>query len=285
MATIEWPSLIWKYLKMEHIDFRKSSIANIPRNDRLLGLAVVEINPTELCNRTCSFCPRSDASVYPNRNLNMARSTAERLNSQLKANGFQGYICIAGYGEPLLNPNILNIITALSEHSIELITNADPILKGKHDIQALIDAGVNRIMISDYDSNPELDKLAAEWPVIRIRRFVDDGLDHYEEYGFNNRAGSMFGISEPVTRPCYIPAYKTMIDWNGDVLLCSHNWSKDISFGNIKISDISEIWNSMKFVDMRKELIVGNRSLYDACSKCNVKGDIMGREYAELWTK
>jgi 2-iminoacetate synthase ThiH len=32
------------------------------------SILTVEINTTELCNRTCVFCPRNDPEVYPNRN-------------------------------------------------------------------------------------------------------------------------------------------------------------------------------------------------------------------------
>jgi radical SAM protein with 4Fe4S-binding SPASM domain len=270
---------------MNHIEFRRSSIANIKPNKKLLGLAVVEINPTELCNRKCSFCPRHDSSIYPNRNLNMHVDTVKLLNAQLKANAFEGYICIAGYGEPLLNPNIKSIIQSLSDYSLELITNADPILNGKHDIDELVSLGVNRVMISDYDSNPLLKDLEMIHSSVRIREFIDDGEDHYEEYGFNNRAGSLFTIDSPVQRPCYIPSYKILVDWNGDVLLCSHDWSKRHMFGNIHYSDISEIWMSPEFMKMRIELIHGNRHLFEACKGCNVKGNIMGKEYADLWSK
>ena len=36
------------------------------------GLKSVEFNPTELCNRTCHFCPRVDPEVYPNRKLHLS---------------------------------------------------------------------------------------------------------------------------------------------------------------------------------------------------------------------
>ena len=61
----------------EHLKYRKlrQGKATIS-NELLLGLTTVEINPTELCNRRCSFCPRSDPSVYPNRSLHMSIQTA-----------------------------------------------------------------------------------------------------------------------------------------------------------------------------------------------------------------
>lgn len=270
-------------MNISHIEFRKNTIEGLKENPKLLGLAVVEINPTELCNRTCSFCPRHDAAIYPNRNLNMSIETARTLDSQLKSNQFGGYICVAGSGEPLLNPDIRPVIRELSDHYIELITNADPILKGKHNVDDLLDIGVNRILISDYDSNPDLEKYVSD--SIFIRSSVDDGNDNYEKYGFNNRAGAMFSIDKPIQRPCYIPSYKVFVDWNGNVLLCSHDWSKKTIFGNIHHQDISEIWNSPEFVKLRLDLIAGNRYLHKACAGCNVKGNIMGEEYASLWTR
>ena len=42
---------------------------------------VVEINPTELCNLQCSFCPR--AHGYPNQNLHMSLDTAREIRNQL----------------------------------------------------------------------------------------------------------------------------------------------------------------------------------------------------------
>ena len=95
----------------EHLDYRKKRYhkADI-ENNLLLGLSTVEINPTELCNRVCSFCPRSNPDVYPNRKLNMSVDTASTLAEQLVDANFNGDIHITGFGEPTLNPDILKIM-------------------------------------------------------------------------------------------------------------------------------------------------------------------------------
>ena len=36
--------------------------------NELSSILTVEVNTTELCNRTCSFCPRADPEVFGNRN-------------------------------------------------------------------------------------------------------------------------------------------------------------------------------------------------------------------------
>ena len=40
----------------------------------------IDLNPTELCNRTCSFCPRADSSLYPNQNLNISLDLCKKIN-------------------------------------------------------------------------------------------------------------------------------------------------------------------------------------------------------------
>ncbi len=268
---------------MNHLKFREQSITNIAPNPNLLGLVVLEISPTDLCNRTCSFCPRYNPDVYPNSNKHMSVETAKLLSKQLQDNNFAGYICIAGYGEPLLNPNIISIIKELNYHYLELITNADPILKNKFNIEQLLESGISRILISDYDDNSNLTTIAESYTNVRIRKYIDDGKDHYNDYSFSNRAGKLWSIQEPIQRPCYIPSYKAMVEWNGDVLLCSHDWDKKLIFGNIHEQDISSIWMSESFSSMRKELIQGNRYKFKECSKCTVNGTIMGKQYADYW--
>ena len=68
----------------------KSHFDNIDISDPLSSLLTVEINTTELCNRTCVFCPRHDRSVYPNRNLNMSLKTAEEIANNLLIDNYKG---------------------------------------------------------------------------------------------------------------------------------------------------------------------------------------------------
>ena len=112
---------------VEHLTYRneRQQYADITTITSL-GLSTVEINPTELCNRTCSFCPRSDPEVYPNRNLHMTVDIADTLSEQLREANFTGDIHITGWGEPMLNPDITEIISKFSRYFFtEMITNGD----------------------------------------------------------------------------------------------------------------------------------------------------------------
>ena len=56
------------------------------------SILTVEINTTELCNRTCVFCPRHDPKVFPNRNLHLTLKGAEIISEELGENQFNGKI-------------------------------------------------------------------------------------------------------------------------------------------------------------------------------------------------
>ena len=74
------------------------------------GLKIVEFNPTELCNRTCHFCPRHDPEVYPNLNLHLDPNTVQNVVDDLVKHNYKGQMMFSGFGEPLLNRKILDCI-------------------------------------------------------------------------------------------------------------------------------------------------------------------------------
>ena len=123
----------------------------------LTGLTVVEICISEMCTRTCSFCPRSDKQVYPNRKLFMSDQTAENLARSLAENVFVGDIHISGFGESMTNKNIYNIINILRDHlpenRIALTSNGD--LLDVNIVDRLVDAGLSHMIISCYDGPTE----------------------------------------------------------------------------------------------------------------------------------
>lgn len=278
----------------EHFKYRKKRYnkADIT-NKKLLGLSLVEINPTELCNRACSFCPRSNSDVYPNQNLNMTVETAIKISKQLLDANFSGDISICGFGEPTLNKNILNIIKVFSENFFtEMITNGDSLMSGKLTHNDLTQHGLNSLIVDCYD-NPEqtkrVKKLLLEFAgQLRIRNNYDNGESNlFTLYNFNNRGGIIENKKfKTMNRQCYIPMYKSIIDWNGDVLLCCNDWGRrQKSFGNIHNDTFSSIWMGKIFSKVRKTLLNGDRYMLSACEGCDTDGCKGGSDSALLWSK
>ena len=74
----------------EHLaDRAKRAEEGYVHNPALPGLRTIELNISELCNRVCSFCPRSDPTVYSNQKLFMSTLTGLELGNQLAECGFE----------------------------------------------------------------------------------------------------------------------------------------------------------------------------------------------------
>ena len=84
--------------------------------------------------------------------------------------------------------------------------------------------------------------------------------------------------SLPLEKPCYYPFYQIAIDYNGDVLLCAHDWSKDLILGNAVTENIWDIWTNESFDGVRSSLMVSDRNI-DPCVKCDVNGELIGKEH------
>ena len=64
----------------------------------------IDINPTELCNRRCVFCPRAEVELYPNQNLHISLDLCSKIADELRALKYSGGVAFSGYGEPTLQP-------------------------------------------------------------------------------------------------------------------------------------------------------------------------------------
>ena len=105
----------------------------------------------------------------------------------------------------------------------------------------------------------------------------------------SNRAGSVIfsdlplePLDEPLTRKCFFPFYKMMIDYDGRVLLCSHDWVKNLHGGDLNLQGIEEIWTGRTMQRVRQCLSVGNRS-FKPCAGCDVDGTLNGRSAFDNW--
>lgn len=268
-------------------DIEADYFANLDKADILASISSIDITTIDLCNRDCVFCPRHDPQVYPNRNLHMTAEGAAILGQKISTLDYTGTIAISGFGENLLNPEILGIVKELRKTNpkayIEANTNGDPLdLEMFNQLKA---NGLDMLNINVYDGPEQIDQFdemlqKAEGYRYRVHYNPDD-------YGiiFNNRSGLIDWIpSEPkdvAGSPCYMPFYKLMIDWNGDVLFCANDWGRERIVGNLFQQSIMDVWMSKEMLKVRMRLSKGNRN-FSPCKTCNVKGTLVGEPSFKL---
>ncbi len=275
--------------KQEEKHWRKKLESTNP----LDSILTVEVNTTELCNRSCIFCPRHDPAVFPNRNLHLTVKGASTIAEELGDNGYQGKISFSGFGENLLNPYFVDIIKEfrfyLPMATLECNTNGDRLTKDK--VHDLYRAGLDLLYINLYDGIEQIDKFEemlteANESQYKFRMHWGD----FEKHGLilNNRSGTIdwVGIEESDVKslqgkPCHYPFYKMFVDWNGDVLFCSNDWGREHVVGNLLTMSLHEVWFSKPMTKIRKKLINGNRTM-SPCNKCSVDGSLFGKPSFEL---
>ncbi|PIS09486.1 hypothetical protein COT75_01295 [Candidatus Beckwithbacteria bacterium CG10_big_fil_rev_8_21_14_0_10_34_10] len=69
---------------------------------------------------------------------------------------------------------------------------------------------------------------------------------------------------------CFEPFHKISILFNGDVLICCHDWKRENILGNVKNQTIKIIWNNSKFKLVRKLLLNNNYLMLIPCKKCSI---------------
>ena len=250
----------------------------------------IELSLIDVCNRTCSFCPKSDPKVAPDTYQKMSRLLIDKLSAELKKIKYRGAIALCGYGEPLLHKDILYITKKLSEvASVEIVTNGD-VLTSKL-LKNLYLAKASRILISMYDGPKQVEKfkritknskVPPDFTILRDRWYDKDN-----NFGvkLTNRTGTIkIGnqVSNSTHTICFYPSYQFLIDWNGDVFLCPQDWQRRVTMGNMMQENIFDIWSGKIMSKYRKELLNGKRKS-NPCNSCNAQGTLLGHNHAKIW--
>lgn len=266
--------------------------------------AIIEFNIWGACNRKCGFCPVGDSDFWVNRHEGIQISNYSFVLESLASLGWSGIVLWSAFSEPFLHRNVEELVSLtkaiLPESRLHINTNGD-IIRRRHElITSVLDKGVDRIYISVYDGVEDstffsdlgisLGLTDEQW---HLRRRFFNGRD----YGMtiSNRAGLIDSnefrsrddepiISEnlPLNAPCFYPSYQVVVDYDGSVLLCAHDWRKEFIAGNAFIQDFWEIWTSPELMSVRDALRVGNRS-ESPCSTCDVAGSLIGSDHAAVF--
>ena len=250
----------------------------------------IELSLIDVCNRSCSFCPKSDPKIAPDTYQKMSMLLINKLTQNLKEINYKGSVVLCGYGEPMLHKNIFEICNKLAEASfVEVVTNGDTLKPSI--ILKLYNSNVNKLLISLYDGPEQVTKfkkmreksgVPEDFMILRERWFGPD-----KDFGLKltNRTGTIdLGIQDDVKTftYCNYPSYSVLIDWNGDVFLCPQDWQRRITTGNIMQSELFDIWTDKAITKYRKNLLEGKRC-NSPCSECNAEGTVLGGLAADAW--
>ena len=250
----------------------------------------IELSLIDVCNRACSFCPKSDDSIAPNTNQRMTMVLIDKLVEDLKKINFNGAFCLCGYGEPMLHKEFYEIVNRLGViGGVEIITNGD--LINKKTLVKLYESKATKVIISLYDGPEQVVKfkkliqelnIPEEFIILRDRWYsdkIDYGVKLTNRVGTVN-VGNQPNVQDYSKTKCFYTAYQMLIDWNGDVFLCPQDWQRRQTMGNIMQKEIFDIWSGPILSKYRKRLLGGERNL-NPCNQCNADGMVYGEKHSK----
>lgn len=245
--------------------------------DKYKSLKTIIMNVSDVCDRHCTFCPRSHGYKTPaDRNTFMSMEVVNELAKQVDGKFF-GTFSISGFGEPMFNKELKQIVGRLNK-----TTGHTCLTTNGYDCFRLGDIGADKIDISVYSEkdaeyfNSIFDKLP---DCVNLKMQYRAGNTF-----FNNRAGNAGAIENIPENCCYITFMKLSIDTNGDILQCCSDWKREYVLGNLFTDNIWDIWIDGLQKD-RQYLINNERHKCKLCSKCNSPGDLYGIEFKNFWEK
>lgn len=262
--------------------------------------SIVEFNIWGACNRRCLFCPVSNPDVYTNKHEGIDVTEYEKILTDLNEIEFTGTIIWSMFSEPLLHKGINELARStkkiLPSVRLQVVSNGDMIRKHTHRLEELISSGVDQVQFSHYDNAKQYEEFVeirnrlelSEDQMMLRRRYFENGSYNLT---ISNRVGLIDSNkfrapdeerveidSLPLKKRCFYPFYQIAIDYNGDVLLCAHDWSKDLILGNAVTQHIWDIWTGEELERARASLMASNRG-FDPCRKCDVDGELIGKEH------
>ncbi len=259
--------------------------------------SILEVSESGTCNRVCAFCPRS-APDYDDRKEFITLELLDKLTRQAADVGFEGVFIFSGFSEPMIDKGIYERIALVRKNlpgtRIDMVTNGDPLTP--KNLPKVFDAGLNTLLISVYDGPEDaerLRKLCTTAGFVEGQDFVirDRWLPPEQDFGItiSNRGGMLENakharpaLNEPLKTVCNYPAYQFFMDYNGDVLLCAHDWGKKMIIGNLNNKDFMELWTARSIMLARKRLLNADRA-FGPCKVCDVHGNLIGKESAAVW--
>ena len=77
-------------------------------------------------------------------------------------------------------------------------------------------------------------------------------------------------VAKRLLRCCPYPFYQCSVLATGQVLVCTHDWSRRTIVGDLNTQTIREVWNGKPLTEIRQLFLRGRMKDVPACAHCNV---------------
>ena len=98
-------------------------------------------------------------------------------------------------------------------------------------------------------------------------------MDEVQVTGIHNWSGAIKNIEvtdevSDIRTPCILLWYALVINWTGEVSICSVDWNSSALVGDVKQNSINEIWKSNILREVRRAELEGRHDFFKVCERC-----------------
>lgn len=264
---------------------------------------IIRIETTNMCNASCSFCPRDSLS----REIGiMSQPLYEKLIDECAAGGVKT-LHLHNFGEPLLDPDLADRIKLAKDKGIprnKIYSNGRLL---RNDLaKNLLDSGLDELKISVDGADADefasvrrglsLDQILDNLNQLaelrnngtgnknikvtaictqssdreRTEKLLAGTVDKVEYSRIHNWGGALNRLGlKKIRKPCIRP-FKTMtILWDGQVSLCCLDYNGSEILGDVSGQTISQVWENEHYRKIRRLHELSGQSKNKLCRECS----------------
>lgn len=270
----------------------------------------LQIEPASICNYRCVFCYQTDRSFTKKGSgymgmmrLSMFKSLVDQAAGRCEA------VTLASRGEPLICPDIEEMLAYANGKFLALKLNTNAWFLDEEKCHAILQADMNTIVFSaDAASEPAYSQLRVGGKLDRIveniRRFRDI---RSKDYPGSRTITRVSGVKVPASSdpdqmeafwgelvdqvafvkynpwentyempvndieiPCSDLWRRMFVWWDGVINPCDVDYRSTLAIGNAAQQELSEAWRSEAYMRLREKHLGKQRSECSPCARCTV---------------
>lgn len=270
----------------------------------------LQIEPTSICNYRCVFCFETDKFFTRKSNGFMGHMSFATFRQVIdQAEGRVEFISLASRGEPLLCPDIEEMLAYTRGKFLNLKLNTNASLLDERKAHAILQSGVRTLVFSvDAAEEPQYSRLRVggklEQVLANIERFQNIRLAQYPDSGIITRVSGVkfspdqnldamqrrwgdlvdqvaFVSYNPwenayerkptgVIAPCSDLWRRMFVWWDGKVNPCDVDYRSTLVVGTLREEGLAALWRSSAYERLRELHQNAGRHEVMPCNRCTV---------------
>ena len=219
------------------------------------------------------------------------------------------FISIASRGEPLVCPEISEMLKYTEGKFLNLKINTNASLLDEKKIHAILSSGIKTVVFSadaadeklyselrvngnlkkvlknietfknirekNYSKNPIISrvsgvKFSKEQNFDEMKKLWSGLVDQIAFVDYNPWENSYLKNSNNITEPCSDLWRRMFVWWDGKINPCDVDYKSELLIGLFKNNNISDLWKSKQYIDLRNDHKSKLRKKISPCNRCSV---------------